>query len=125
MTQKRGRKSAADLKVLSPVMKNGGIRFVQTEVVEMSLVTRTLGNILSIISTVIAVAGMIVTLSIWGARQDQRMLQSERRIEQNAANITATEVRLRSIEQSTARQDERLLLILDNVREIKESLKAK
>lgn len=84
----------------------------------------TLGNILSIIGTGMTAAGMIVTLSIWGGRQDQRMIQSERRIELNATAIAAAEVRLRSIEQSTARQDERLALILDTVREIKASLGA-
>lgn len=83
------------------------------------------GNIASLVATVLTAIAMLAALLMWGARQDQRMLQSEHRIEQNTRAIAASEVRIRSLEQISGRQDEKLGLILEDLREVKRMLQGR
>ena len=82
----------------------------------------TLGNVLSIIGTIITTGGLLVTVSVWSGRQDQRIDQMEKAMLDTQTALAGHESRIRQVEQSTARQDERLLLILETVREIKSKL---
>ena len=83
----------------------------------------SLGNVISIIGTLLTAAVLGATLLIWGGKQDQRMMESERRIESNARTIAAAEVRLRSVENRGERQDVMLQQIIESLREIKNALK--
>lgn len=79
----------------------------------------------SMISTAASLAGMAViffTGVFWIGAQDQRIADHASRIEANATNIAALSERVRAIETISARQDERLLLILDTVRKIEAKL---
>tara|TARA_B000000460_G_scaffold248815_1_gene227327 strand:+ start:1563 stop:1856 length:294 start_codon:yes stop_codon:yes gene_type:complete len=83
----------------------------------------SLGNVISVVGTLLTAAVLGATLLIWGGKQDQRMMESERRIESNARTIAAAEVRLRSVENRGERQDVMLQQIIESLREIKETLK--
>ena len=83
----------------------------------------SLGNVLSIIGTILTAIAMLATMFIWGAKQDQRMVEGERRIEANARTIAATEVRLRVVENRGERQDVMLQQIIETLGEIKATLK--
>lgn len=83
----------------------------------------SLGNVISIAGTLLTAALMIGTMLIWGGKQDQRMVESERRVKSNARAIAAAEVRLRVVENRGERQDVMLQQIIESLREIKETLK--
>lgn len=82
----------------------------------------TTGNIWSIIGTIGSTLVIIAGLFVWGGRQSQRldMLQANDAVTQTT--LVTHETRIRAIETSSARQDERLLLILDSVRKIEAKL---
>lgn len=82
----------------------------------------TTGNLWSIIGTVVSTGAMIVALSVWGGRSSQRLDVLEAARIEVQASLSAHETRIRATENSTARQDERLLLILDTVRKIEARL---
>lgn len=82
----------------------------------------TLGNVLSILGTVVSVGGLLVAVSVWTGQQGQRIDANEKAILANHTALAGHETRIRGVEQTMARQDERLLLILDTVREIKAKL---
>ena len=82
----------------------------------------TLGNILTLIGTIISAGVILVSIAMWSGRQSQRIEANERAVLENRTSIAGQESRIRAIETSLARQDERLLLILDTVREIKAKL---
>jgi hypothetical protein len=71
----------------------------------------SLGNLL-------VVAGMIVSVAVAWGNLSSRSEAMKTQIAQNKAEISASEARLRDVENSAARQDERLILILDAVRKI-------
>ena len=79
----------------------------------------TTGNLISLTATFVTTVGVIVSVSLWAGKQDQRMIDSERRIERNATAVAANEVRIRAMESASARQDEKLTLILEQLREIR------
>lgn len=83
----------------------------------------SMGNVISVVGTLLTASVLGATLLIWGGKQDQRMMESERRIESNARAIAAAEVRLRSVENRGERQDVMLQQIIESLREIKETLK--
>lgn len=83
----------------------------------------SLGNVISVVGTLLTASVLGATLLIWGGKQDQRMMESERRIESNARAIAAAEVRLRVVENRGERQDVMLQQIIESLREIKETLK--
>ncbi|MGR3521945.1 MAG: hypothetical protein ACU0FT_04245 [Paracoccus sp. (in: a-proteobacteria)] len=83
----------------------------------------SLGNVISVVGTLLTAAGLGATMLIWGGRQEQRMIESERRIEINARAIASSEVRLRSVENRGERQDVKLEQIIETLREIKNALK--
>ena len=79
----------------------------------------------SMISTAASVLGMLVILFtgvFWIGGQGQTINEHTKKIEANAASIVQLGERVRSIENNSARQDERLLLILDSVRKIEAKL---
>ena len=78
----------------------------------------SLGNIISLGATVLTGAGMAAALFVWGGRLSERSDSFDRSILQMQTAISGHETRLRQMEQLSARQDERLLLILDAVRKI-------
>ncbi|VDS07939.1 hypothetical protein PARHAE_01119 [Paracoccus haematequi] len=82
----------------------------------------TTGNIWSIIGTIGSTLVIIAGLFVWGGRQSQRLdtLQANDAVMQTT--LVTHETRIRAIETSSARQDERLLLILDSVRKIEAKL---
>ena len=82
----------------------------------------TLGNILTLIGTIISAGVILVSIAMWSGRQSQRIEANERAVLDNRTSIAGQESRIRAIETSSARQDERLLLILDTVSEIKTKL---
>lgn len=82
----------------------------------------TTGNVISTASTLLVALGMIITLAVWSGRQGQRIDNAEKQVLTNQTSLAGHESRIRSIEQSSARQDERLLLILDSVRKIEAKL---
>lgn len=79
----------------------------------------TFGNILSLAGTLLSAAAILVTVSSWSAKQEQRINGIEKETIQNRAAVVANEARIRQVETLSARQDERLVLILETVREIK------
>lgn len=83
----------------------------------------SLGNVISVVGTLLTASVLGATLLIWGGKQDQRMVESERRVESNARAIAAAEVRLRVVENRGERQDVMLQQIIESLREIKETLK--
>ena len=82
----------------------------------------TLGNVLSIIGTAITAIVLLVTVSSWSGKQEQRLGGFEKELITNQTALAGHENRIRAIEQSSARQDERLMLILDTVRKIEAKL---
>lgn len=79
----------------------------------------------SMISTAASVLGMLVILFtgvFWIGGQGQTINEHTKKIEANATGIVQLGERVRSIETNSARQDERLLLILDSVRKIEAKL---
>lgn len=82
----------------------------------------TLGNVLSLMGTIAMFGGLLVSIAVWSGRQDQRIEAAEKMAVETRTTLAGHESRLRQIEQSSARQDERLTLILDTVREIKGKL---
>lgn len=82
----------------------------------------TKGNIISIIATMLTALGMLAVTFAWTGRQGQRIENAAQATQTNALALAAHEARIRAVETSTARQDERLLLILDTVRKIEARL---
>lgn len=80
--------------------------------------TVSLGNILSIVATALTVMGMVGAMIYWGGRLSQRADGMEREILRLQSTSAAHETRIRGVEQMSARQDERLVLILDALRKI-------
>lgn len=78
----------------------------------------TTGNVISVAATLLTLVGMGAAATMWSGRLDQRMLESEKRIEINAREIAANEIRIRSIENRGERQEVRLELILETMRKI-------
>lgn len=82
----------------------------------------TLGNVLSLLGTLLAAGSIIVTIAVWTGRQGQRLDAVESAILETRTTVSGQEARIRAIETNSARQDERLLLILDTVRKIEAKL---
>lgn len=82
----------------------------------------TTGNVISTASTLLVALGMITTLAVWAGRQGQRIDNAEKQVMTNQTALSGHENRIRSIEQASARQEERLLLILESVRKIESKL---
>ncbi len=79
----------------------------------------------SIFATAASLVGLLATLFMgvfWIGGQGQTIGEHSKKIESNAAGIVQLGERVRSIETNSARQDERLLLILDSVRKIEAKL---
>ncbi len=82
----------------------------------------SLGNVISFGATLLTGIGMAAALFVWGGRLSERSDNVGRDIIQVQTSITGHESRIRTIEQSAARQDERLMLILDSLRKIETQL---
>lgn len=82
----------------------------------------TTGNIWSIVGTIGSTLAIISGLFIWGGRQSQRVETLEAASLSIQATLAEHETRIRTTEQFSARQNERLLLILDSVRKIEAKL---
>lgn len=82
----------------------------------------TLGSIISTGASLFGMAVVLFTGVLWIGGQRQVIADHSTRIEANSTNIVALSERVRAIETSSARQDERLLLILDTVRKIEAKL---
>lgn len=80
------------------------------------------GNIISLAATLLTSVGMIAALFVWGGRLGERSEGHGRDIIQVQTTIAGHENRIRSMEQAAARQDERLILILDSLRKIESRL---
>lgn len=78
----------------------------------------SLGNIL-------VAAGMVVSISVGWGHLTSRQNSTTAEVAANKAAIAAHEARIRAIENSSARHDERLLLILDSVRKIEAKLEGR
>lgn len=76
------------------------------------------GNVISFGTTIITGVGLAATLFIWGGRLSERADNFDREMLRLRATSEAHETRIRGIEQMSARQDERLVLILDALRKI-------
>lgn len=77
------------------------------------------------IATGASIFGILTTLFLgvfWIGGQGQVIGEHSKKIETNIANIAQLSERVRVMENSSARQDERLLLILDSVRKIEAKL---
>lgn len=86
--------------------------------------TISIGNVISIVMTMVTLFGMIAGGLIWsgsvGAKMDNLALE----ISRSPKKFEAHEIRIRSLETATARQDERMILILDSLRKIEGRLEA-
>jgi len=82
----------------------------------------TIGNIASIVTTLVAGGGILFAGASWYGGQTERVNAIHGMALENRAAISAHETRIRQAEQYSARMDERVLLILDTVREIKAKL---
>ena len=80
--------------------------------------TVSLGNLLSIAATILTIMSMVGAMVYWGGRLSQRAENMEREVLRLQSTAAAHETRIRSVEQMSARQDERLVLILDSLRKI-------
>ena len=68
--------------------------------------------------------GMIVTIAVAWGNLSGRADNMNERIMSNSASIAATEARVRALETNNARQDERMILILDSLRKIESRIEA-
>ena len=84
----------------------------------------TTGNVISVAATLLTLIGMGAAVTMWSGRIDQRMVESEKRIETNAREIAANEIRIRSIENRGERQEVHLALILEMLRKIEAQMEA-
>lgn len=84
--------------------------------------TVSLGNIISIVGTVLTAMSMVGAMVYWGGRLSERADSMEREMLRLQSTAAAHETRIRSVEQMSARQDERLVLILDALRKIEARL---
>lgn len=66
--------------------------------------------------------GIILGAVFWIGDQSRSIEEHNKRIEHTAINVAALAERVRLMETTSARQDERLLLILDTVRKIETKL---
>lgn len=82
----------------------------------------TLGSIISTIASLFGMGVVLFAGVLWIGGQRQAIADHSTRIEANTTNIVALSERVRAIETNSARQDERLLLILDTVRKIESKL---
>lgn len=75
------------------------------------------------LGNIITAGAMVVAMAVGWGKLSSGQNEALRRIEVNVIRTDEHETRLRALENTASRQDERLLLILDNLREIKETLK--
>lgn len=80
------------------------------------------GNVISFGATLISGVGLASALFIWGGRLSERSDNFDRELLRIQSTISAHEARIRGVEQMSARQDERLVLILDALRKIEARL---
>lgn len=82
----------------------------------------SIGNIISLVATLLTGVGMAAGLFLWGGRIGQQVTGHGRDLLQVQTTIAGHDSRIRAMEQSAARQDERLILILDSLRKIENRL---
>ncbi|MTH76302.1 hypothetical protein [Paracoccus aestuariivivens] len=67
---------------------------------------------------ILVAGGMIVSIAVAWGNLSGRADNINERVVHNAASIAAAEARVRALETNNARQDERMILILDSLRKI-------
>ena len=77
------------------------------------------------IGNIIVLATMLVSVAINWGHLTGRQNATAAEVAANKAALAAHEARIRAIENSSARHDERLLLILDSVRKIEAKLEGR
>lgn len=87
--------------------------------------TISLGNLLSVIGTLLTALGMAGALFLWGGKISERAENIDREILHIQSDLSSHEARIRAVEQMSARQDERLTLILDSLRKIEAKIEGR
>ncbi|MDP0928998.1 MULTISPECIES: hypothetical protein [Paracoccus] len=84
--------------------------------------TISFGNIISLVGTILTAIGMASALFVWGGRLSERASNFDTELLRLQSTAQSHETRIRTVEQMSARQDERLVLILDALRKIEARL---